>query len=67
MEAGAVLPGQEALPGAVKRRPAGWAQLGARSAEEQAEGALCALPQGRILLGPEGVPLRSGRAGCQRA
>ena len=59
MEAGAVLPGQETLPGGGEEAASRVGLDSARSAEgEQAEGALCALPQGRILLGPEGVPLR---------
>lgn len=69
-EAGAVMPEQEALP---KRGEKGqWGRLGFHLAElprcgwQQGSGrtrwagwvAHWALPQGRILLGPEGVPLR---------
>lgn len=62
-EAGAVLPERAALPGKGKRRwPAGWA-VGVRAAAGPGgcqAGPLVhwALPQGRILLGPEGLPLR---------
>ena len=59
MEAGAVLPGQETLPGGSEEVAGRMGLDSVMSAEgSQAEGTLWALPQGRILLGPEGVPLR---------